>query len=102
MPTNEELLQLLVGCNFDYLYRQLAEECCELGQATLKMVRCMMGETPDSGRAVLEHYIEELADVGVMWNLAVANMEIAQRTQVNAIMNEKRNRMKERLERMKG
>lgn len=102
MPTNEELLRLLEGCNFDYLYRQLAEECCELGQAALKMVRCMLGETPDNGRAVLEHYIEELADVGVMWDLAVMNMEPVQRNQVSAIMEEKKRRMKERLERMKG
>ena len=30
----------------EYLYRQLAEECMELGHAALKLIRAQRGETP--------------------------------------------------------
>lgn len=53
----------------EYLYRQLAEECMELGHAALKFIRAQRGETPvplDEAKTAL---IDEAADVRVMLNL---------------------------------
>ena len=50
----------------EYLYRQLAEECMELGHAALKLIRAQRGETPvplDEAKTAL---IDEAADVRVM------------------------------------
>lgn len=58
----------------DYLLRQLAEECCELGQAALKMVRARNGETPVRETEAREKLIEELADVQVMVNAICTTM----------------------------
>ena len=52
----------------EYLYRQLAEECMELGHAALKLIRARRSETPvllDKAQRVL---IDEAADVRVMLN----------------------------------
>ncbi len=52
----------------EYLYRQLAEECMELGHAALKFIRARRSETPvplDKAQRVL---IDEAADVRVMLN----------------------------------
>ncbi len=98
MMGDRELVDLMQRAFFaDYLYRQLSEECCELSQAALKMVRRMMDETPESARSVLEHYVEELADVKIMWDLAVANMNDEQVRTMNSIMEQKRQRMEERM-----
>ena len=53
----------------EYLYRQLAEECMELGHAALKLIRAQCGETPvplDEAKTAL---IDEAADVRVMLNV---------------------------------
>ena len=53
----------------EYLYRQLAEECMELGHAALKLIRAQRGETPvplDEAKTAL---IDEAADVRVMLNV---------------------------------
>lgn len=53
----------------EYLYRQLAEECMELGHAALKLIRVQRGETPvplDKAKTAL---IDEAADVRVMLNV---------------------------------
>ena len=53
----------------EYLYRQLAEECTELGHAALKLIRAQRGETPvplDEAKTAL---IDEAADVRVMLNV---------------------------------
>lgn len=50
----------------EYLYRQLAEECMELGHAALKLIRAQRGETPvplDEAKTAL---IDEAADMRVM------------------------------------
>ena len=83
----------------DYLYRQLAEECTELGQAALKKVRYMKHEMPLSQKGDVEgNYIEELADVGVMWELAMLVLNTHEREKVHAIMESKRERMERRLQ----
>ena len=50
----------------DYMLRQLAEECTELAQAALKLIRARRKETPMREDEAKEHLIEEVADVTVM------------------------------------
>lgn len=85
------------NCKRDYLYRQLAEECAELAQAALKVVRAQNGETPEKLEDAMEHYIEELADVFVMHNIAVLNLNDVQMNKIYKIVGDKRERMAERL-----
>ena len=81
----------------DYLYRQLAEECAELAQAALKVVRAQNGETPEKLEDAMDHYIEELADVFVMHNIASLDLNATQISKMYKIMGDKRERMTERL-----
>ena len=50
----------------EYMLRQIAEECCELAQAAMKLVRVWNKETPMREDEAREHLVEELADVHVM------------------------------------
>ena len=50
----------------DYALRLLAEECCELGKAALKVVRVLNDETPMSMGEARENLIEETGDVLAM------------------------------------
>lgn len=53
----------------EYLYRQLAEECMELGHAALKLIRAKKrGETPVPLDEAKTAIIDEAADVRVMLN----------------------------------
>ena len=52
----------------EYLYRQLAEECMELGHAALKLIRAEKRETPVPVQDAQQALIEEIADVRVMLN----------------------------------
>ena len=99
MTDSTTLLRLLnESCKPDYLYRQLAEECTELAQAALKKVRCMKHEMPLSQKSDVEgNYIEELADVCVMWELAMLALRTQEREKVHEIMESKRERMGRRL-----
>lgn len=54
----------------EYMLRQLAEECAELAQAALKLIRAVNHETPMSELEARLHFIEEMADVSVMWDWA--------------------------------
>lgn len=99
MTDSTTLLRLLnESCKPDYIYRQLAEECTELAQAALKKVRYMKHEMPLSQKGdVANNYLEELADVGVMWELAMLALRTQEREIVQKIMQFKRGRMEERL-----
>ena len=81
----------------DYLYRQLAEECAELAQAALKVVRAQNGETPETMEDAMEHYIEELADVVVMTGIANCDLNAVQAKKMYNIIEYKRERMAERM-----
>lgn len=85
------------NCRQDYLYRQLAEECAELAQAALKVVRAQNGETPEKLEDAMSHYIEELADVFVMTGIANCDLNTVQIKKMYQIMGDKRERMAERL-----
>lgn len=52
------------------MLEQLAEECCELGQAALKMARVLRGEnsTPKTEMQCLDALTEEIADVELCIN----------------------------------
>lgn len=50
----------------EYILRQLAEECTELAQAALKLIRSRRKETPMREDEAREHLVEEIADVFVM------------------------------------
>lgn len=50
----------------EYLLRQLSEECGELVQASLKLIRVWNKETPASEEECRQKLVEELADVELM------------------------------------
>ena len=50
----------------EYMLRQLAEECCELAQAALKVIRAKHKETPMRMDEAEEKFLEEVAVVDVL------------------------------------
>lgn len=86
----------------DYLLRQLAEECAELAQAALKLVRAMCGETPVALEEAHGDLLEEIADVEVMLNLLVNTMPEDTVDAIDTMMDFKLERMLKRLARAKG
>ena len=84
-------------CGDDYIYRQLAEECAELVQAALKMIRVLNDETPDDPDKVLDNYVEELADTWVMLSTAMLNLSDEAMQQCSDIADFKRERLHNRL-----
>lgn len=82
----------------EYALRQLAEECNELAQAALKLIRVWNKETPMREDEAYEHLVEEIGDVLLMVYMArceVLNND--QNTGVFLTMEEKEARMYERL-----
>ena len=78
---------------------QLAEECAELGQASLKYARLLRGEnpTPKTEAECLESLTEEIADVDLC--ISELMMEgLVDSNKVIDIIDQKGNRWKERLE----
>lgn len=84
-------------CAEGYLRRQLAEECAELNVAALKCIRSDNGETPADPKLVYDNYLEELADVSVMLDLALAELPSIDAGRVDAVKNQKQTRMLSRL-----
>ena len=81
----------------EYILRQIAEECTELAQASLKMIRATRGETP---MPVIEAYramLEEVADVRLMLCVLDKMLDAASRTIIYEQMLVKDKRMAERL-----
>ena len=66
--TKEQLTRVRKECGDEYLYRQLAEECMELGHAALKLIRVQRGETSVSLGEAKTTLIDEAANVCVMLN----------------------------------
>lgn len=80
---------------------QLAEEACELGQAALKMIRVLHGEspTPTTYNEATAKLVEETADV----LLALEVLRIYPDTEsVNVVRSEKMDRWAERLKAKEG
>lgn len=81
-----------------YLLRQAAEECCELAQAALKLVRVEEGTTPTTLPETRAHLIEEMADVQLMLEYMMQELlSTAENRQLTGIMDEKEARMYRRL-----
>lgn len=81
----------------EYLYRQLAEECMELGHAALKLIRAQRGETPvplDEAKTAL---IDEAADVRVMLNVLNGMLDADERAWLMVQAATKNQRMVARL-----
>lgn len=95
-----EMTMMSVGheCDKDYLHRQLAEECVELAQAALKMIRVYNNETPADAETVRNAFLEEFADVCIMMDLfETAQFGCVSRNKVTEIYHDKLNRMRSRL-----
>lgn len=78
---------------------QLAEECSELAQASLKYARLLRGDnpTPKTEQECLEALTEEIADVLLCINILYYS-EIINEDHIVDIMNSKLARWKKRLE----
>lgn len=81
----------------DYMYRQLAEECCELAQAALKVIRAHKGETPKRVDDADTDYIEELADVALMINIMLSALTESGQQQFDEDYNFKHDRFINRI-----
>ena len=84
-------------CVDGYLQRQLAEECSELAQAALKLIRVWNRETPLVENVAVRSYIEELADVWVMLSTALLELDNNEMQTCADIADFKRDRLHERL-----
>lgn len=82
----------------EYMLRQLAEECCELAQAAMKLVRVWNKETPMREDEAREHLVEEIADVHVMAGAVFKHMlSRAEQECVDETCESKAHRMYERM-----
>lgn len=86
------------------LLEQLAEECCELAQASLKMARKLRDEnpTPKSIEDIRDNLVEEIADVDVCLDRLEDETDIVDRLELTTIEIDKKKRWKERLEQHSG
>ena len=73
---------------------QLAEECAELSQAALKLVRALDGDTPVSEIECRKNVIEEMADVNLCMMVLTTEPD---RMAIEAVMRGKATRWKNRL-----
>lgn len=82
----------------EYMLRQLSEECGELVQASLKLIRVWNKETPVTEEKAREKLVEEMADVLLM--LRYVRDEVltsAESRKITDIMNDKAVRMYRRM-----
>lgn len=96
---DEKLRQIVERYGQEYLLRQLAEECVELAQAALKLIRATRREgTPVEQEQALVSVMQEMADVSLMEDTVQAVLMTPE--EIAAIFLEvksKRARMYERL-----
>lgn len=96
--TPREYLSIVDKHGVDYIYRQLAEECAELAQAALKLIRAERGETQMSYQTAHALLLDEIADVQVMLGLMRRyEMSGEDRVLVATMERAKEQRMVERL-----
>lgn len=81
----------------EYLFRQLAEECIELAHASLKLIRAMRGETPLPIEKARASFLEEVADVRVMYFVLLRMLGNDEILSIQEQSKEKERRMIERL-----
>ena len=91
-------VEIVNKCGTEYIYRQLAEECSELTQACLKLIRAKHKETPMRMDEAHERLLEEFADVLLMMDIVESTLLSGKDDgTVLAIMERKEKRMYERL-----
>lgn len=80
------------------LLEQMAEECCELAQACLKMARKLRDEnpTPKSIEDIRDNLIEELADV-LLCRVLLSDSDVIKISEPHKIMHDKEKRWEKRL-----
>lgn len=101
MDWSEMVAEIREKYGSEYLLRQLAEECAELAQAALKLIRARRREMPMTEEDAWNGLVEEMADVACMYNAvfnALLNGEMRQKRAL--LQEEKMERMYMRL--MKG
>ena len=81
----------------EYILRQLAEECAELNQAALKMIRAQRRETPVLPLEARDKFIEELADVHVMLKAARRLLSLEEKMKLHTVSMSKEARMYDRM-----
>lgn len=84
-------------CGWDYIYRQLAEECAELNKAALKLIRAVNKETPMTLDEAAKDYVEELADSWLMIAIARTDLTEAEQEYFRECVAFKGNRLLERM-----
>ena len=86
------------------LLEQLAEECCELAQASLKMARKLRDEnpTPKSIEDIRDNLVEEMADVNICISTLCDETNVVDAAEMNVVSLQKKLRWKERLEQHSG
>lgn len=82
---------------WEYIYRQLAEECSELSKASLKVIRATNKETPDTIEVSMNNYIEELADTWLMIAIARTDLTQEEKNLFDKTVENKFNRLMDRL-----
>lgn len=94
----ERMKEIIEKYGEEYMLRQLAEECTELAQAALKLIRAKRRETPMRESEAWERFMEEVADVSVMVNALDGTMFSEEELKCLVDMQEyKENRMYERM-----
>lgn len=92
-----QMEQIIAKYGEEYILRQLAEECAELNQAALKMIRAQRCETPMLPLEARDHFIEELADVYVMLKAARRLLSPGEEMKLLSHRRSKERRMYERM-----
>lgn len=89
--------ELIAATSEEYMLRQLTEECCELSQAALKLIRAYNNETPVSVDKARQKLIEELADVKIMFNIVYTLLSKNELADYDAILKYKKDRFSKRI-----
>lgn len=92
--TNKEMI---AATGEEYMLRQMAEECCELAQAALKLVRAQNAETPVSVGKARQKLVEELADTKIMFNIVYSLLSDSELSDYDAVLKYKKERFAKRI-----
>lgn len=78
---------------------QMAEECCELAMACMKMARKLRDEnpTPKSIEDIRDNLVEEMADVSLCFDVILHETNLVNVREMTDIMFEKDERWRKRL-----
>lgn len=95
--TEQQFNKIQAKYGDEYLFRQLAKECIELAHASLELIRAMRGERPLSIEKARAFFLEEVADVRVMYLVLSRMLGHDEILSIQERSKEKERRMIERL-----